>query len=101
LSYGWQASVSFPDRLTLEGRLLRVVPVADLLPKYGVSKATFFKWRSKYGGACRLVRLLVIQARFDFSCPEAASSALASRFSSLRFIEIRHRLQRAVSTTSP
>ena len=27
------------------------VPVADLLRQYGVSKATFFKWRSKYGGA--------------------------------------------------
>jgi putative transposase len=27
------------------------VPVADLLRKYGVSKATFFKWRNKYGGA--------------------------------------------------
>ena len=27
------------------------VPVADLLRTYGVSKATFFKWRSKYGGA--------------------------------------------------
>ena len=27
------------------------VPVADVLRKYGVSKATFFKWRSKYGGA--------------------------------------------------
>ena len=27
------------------------VPVADPLRKYGVSKATFFKWRSKYGGA--------------------------------------------------
>ena len=27
------------------------VPVADLLRRYGVSKATFFKWRSKYGGA--------------------------------------------------
>ena len=27
------------------------VPVADLLRKYGVSKATFFKWRSEYGGA--------------------------------------------------
>jgi len=26
------------------------VPVADLLRKVGVSKATFFKWRSKYGG---------------------------------------------------
>jgi len=23
------------------------MPVADLLPKHGVSKATFFKWRSK------------------------------------------------------
>ncbi len=27
------------------------VPVADLLRKYGVSKATFFQWRSTYGGA--------------------------------------------------
>ena len=27
------------------------VPVADLLRKHGISKATFFKWRSKYGGA--------------------------------------------------
>ena len=27
------------------------VPVADLLRKHGVSKATFFTWRSKYGGA--------------------------------------------------
>ena len=27
------------------------VPVADPLRKHGVSKATFFKWRSKYAGA--------------------------------------------------
>ena len=27
------------------------VAVADLLRKHGVSKSTFFKWRSKYGGA--------------------------------------------------
>ena len=27
------------------------VPVSDLLRKHGVSKSTFFKWRSKYGGA--------------------------------------------------
>lgn len=27
------------------------VPVPDLLRRYGISKATFFKWRSKYGGA--------------------------------------------------
>jgi putative transposase len=27
------------------------VPVAELLRKHGVSKAAFFKWRSKYGGA--------------------------------------------------
>jgi putative transposase len=27
------------------------VPVPDLLWKYGVSRATFFKWRGKYGGA--------------------------------------------------
>lgn len=69
-----EGRVSFPDRLTAKGRLLRVravkrkskfsetqivgilkdaesgVPVADLLRKYGVSKATFFKWRSKVWG---------------------------------------------------
>ena len=68
-------AVSFPVRFTAESRLLRVrsghaevefseseivgilkdaksgIPVADLLRKYGVSKATFFKCRSKYGGA--------------------------------------------------
>ena len=27
------------------------IPVADLLRKHGVSKATFFKWRAKDGGA--------------------------------------------------
>ena len=27
------------------------MPVADLLRKHGISKATFFKWRNKYGGA--------------------------------------------------
>jgi putative transposase len=27
------------------------VPVADVVRKAGVSRATFFKWRSKYGGA--------------------------------------------------
>lgn len=27
------------------------VPVADLLRKHGISRATFFKWRSKYAGA--------------------------------------------------
>ncbi len=27
------------------------VAVVDLLRKHGISKATFFKWRSKYGGA--------------------------------------------------
>jgi putative transposase len=27
------------------------VPVAELTRKYGISRATYFKWRSKYGGA--------------------------------------------------
>lgn len=27
------------------------VPVADLLRRHAVSKATFFKWRGKYAGA--------------------------------------------------
>ena len=27
------------------------IPVADLLRRHAISKATFFKWRNKYGGA--------------------------------------------------
>ena len=27
------------------------IPIADLLRRHAISKATFFKWRSKYGGA--------------------------------------------------
>jgi putative transposase len=27
------------------------MPITDLVRKHGVSKATFFRWRSKYGGA--------------------------------------------------
>ena len=27
------------------------VPVADLLRRHAISKATFFKWRSRYAGA--------------------------------------------------
>jgi putative transposase len=40
------------------------VPVADVLRKAGVSRATFFKWRSKYGGATvnELVRLKELEA---------------------------------------
>ena len=40
------------------------VPVADVLRKAGVSRATFFKWRSKYGGATvsELARLKELEA---------------------------------------
>jgi putative transposase len=27
------------------------VPVADLLRQHGISRATYFKWKTKYGGA--------------------------------------------------
>jgi putative transposase len=27
------------------------VPVADLLRKHGISRATYFTWKTKYGGA--------------------------------------------------
>lgn len=27
------------------------VPVAELLRKHGISRATYFKWKTKYGGA--------------------------------------------------
>lgn len=40
------------------------VPVADVLRQVGVSRATFFKWRSKYGGATvsELTRLKELEA---------------------------------------
>jgi putative transposase len=40
------------------------VPVADVVRKAGVSRATFFKWRSKYGGASvsELARLKELEA---------------------------------------
>ena len=41
------------------------VPVADVVRKAGVSRATFFKWRSKYGGATvsELARLKELMPR--------------------------------------
>jgi putative transposase len=40
------------------------VPVADVVRKAGVSRATFFKWRSKFGGATvsELARLKDLEA---------------------------------------
>lgn len=40
------------------------VPVAEVVRKAGVSRATFFKWRSKYGGATvsELARLKELEA---------------------------------------
>ena len=40
------------------------VPVADVLRRVGVSRATFFKWRSKYSGATvnELARLKELEA---------------------------------------
>ena len=40
------------------------VPVADAVRKAGVSRATFFKWRSKHGGATvsELARLKELEA---------------------------------------
>ena len=36
------------------------VPVADLLRRHGISRTTFFKWRSKYAGASVAVTCLAI-----------------------------------------
>ena len=40
------------------------VPVIDVVRKAGISRATFFKWRSKYGGATvsELARLKELEA---------------------------------------
>jgi putative transposase len=43
------------------------VPVADVVRKAGISRATFFKWRSKYGGATvsELARRTSREVRFS------------------------------------
>ena len=40
------------------------LPVPDLCRKYGVSKSTFYKWKSKYGGleASDVERLKALEA---------------------------------------
>jgi putative transposase len=40
------------------------VPVADLLRKHGISRPTYFNWKSKYNGASvkELVRLKELEA---------------------------------------
>ena len=40
------------------------LPIADLVRKHGISKATYFKWRSKYAGATvpELKRLRELEA---------------------------------------
>jgi putative transposase len=40
------------------------VPVAQILRKHGISHATFYKWKSKYGGAslAELKRLRELEA---------------------------------------
>ena len=55
------------------------VPVNDLLRKHGVSRATFFKWRSKYGGAS----VSAVHPSFGATdCSTAHAEAWASRCSS-------------------
>ena len=41
-----------------------VTPVADLLRKHGISQATYYKWKSRYGGleASQLSRLRELEA---------------------------------------
>jgi len=40
------------------------VPVADLIRRYGISKASFYKWRARYGGmtVSELKRLKELEA---------------------------------------
>ena len=40
------------------------VPVVQILRKYGISQATYYKWKSKYGGAsvAELKRLKELEA---------------------------------------
>ena len=42
------------------------VPVAQVLRKHGISQATYYKWRSKYGGAsvAELKRLRELETHF-------------------------------------
>lgn len=60
------------------------VPVADLLRKHGISKATFFKWRSKYGGASvsdvKRLRELETETSVDGSKPAISSTSKTGHF---------------------
>ena len=65
------------------------VPVAELLRKHGISRGTYFKWRSKYGGATvkELARLKELEAEnaklkrmyADLALENAAIKDLLSR----------------------
>lgn len=65
------------------------VPVAGLLRKHGISRGTYFKWRSKYGGATvkELARLKELEAEnaklkrmyADLALENAAIKDLLSR----------------------
>ena len=39
------------------------VPVPDLCREYGMSSASYYKWRAKFGGSKRFT-----QDRFQFAC---------------------------------
>ena len=45
------------------------IPVADLLRKRGISKATFFKWRTKYGRASVADERQVIESGLSWRPP--------------------------------
>lgn len=63
-------------------------PVADLLRKYGVSKATFLKWRSKYGGASISDRIMAVvfteHLRHEIEGPVPEWAFLKSRWARWR-----------------
>lgn len=82
------------------------VPVADLLRKHGISRPTFFKWRSKYGGATvsdvkRLRELEVENAKLKRMYADLALENAAIRDVLHRKLYGRSRSDRSPRCSSP
>jgi putative transposase len=86
------------------------MPITDLVRKHGVSKATFFRWRSKYGGAsvadvkrlrelevenAKLKRMyadLALEKRGDQGCPQPKAIRPSAKRQIVEMLMCEHQL---------
>lgn len=55
------------------------VPIAEILRQHGISKATYFQWRSKYAGASVDELKRLEEAEADVPVPEAVAEDAENR----------------------